>query len=419
LVGNILGPGSFGAPAAVAAAASGGAGVGLWVLGALVALSGALCYAECAARLPRTGGFYVFYRVAFGEPVAFVGGWAALLVTYPASMAAIALVFAQYLGEAVPAVGARPTLAAAAALLAVGALNVVGVRAGAWTQRVLTLVKVAALGLLCLAAAFAAGRGGPPVAPPVPAPTGAAAALAAMVVVLWTYDGWSDVTLISGEIRDPGRNLARAVALGVTVLVVLYALVQLAVTTVLPAAQASASERVVAEAVRASLGPRPGALVAWLVVLSTLGSLHGIALTGSRLGFAMARDQVFPAAFGAVHPTFGTPARAVGVLIGAAVFYVFAAGFRGLLGYFSFSVWLFYGLTAVALLRLRHRGVGEPVPWRTPGGLAAPALVIFTAAVMTSALFWQNPGRSGAGLGMFAAGLLVYFVWRGWRRSVS
>ncbi len=133
-VGIILGSGIFVAPAAVAAAAPGPAGPLLWLLGGCIAACGAFCYAECGARLPRTGGFYVFYREAFGAPVAFVGGWAAVLVTYPASIAAIALVFARYLGEVVPLRGME-VVAAVGALVATGTLNVVGVRVGAGAQR--------------------------------------------------------------------------------------------------------------------------------------------------------------------------------------------------------------------------------------------------------------------------------------------
>jgi APA family basic amino acid/polyamine antiporter len=418
-VGIILGSGVFVAPAAVAAAAPGVAGVWPWLCGAGIAAAGAFCYAECAARLPRTGGFYVFYRAAYGEPLAFVGGWAALLVTYPASIAAIALVFGRYLGEAVPALAGRPALAAAGALVVAGGLNVVGVRAGALAQRGLTGVKVGVLALLCLAALVAAGGAAAPASAPASAPAApdAAALLGAVVIVLWTYEGWSDVTLIAGEIRAPGRDLGRAVLLGVVTLAALYVLVQLAVAALLPAARAAGAERVLAEAVQAGLGPRAGVAVAWLVVVSTFGSLHAVLLTASRLGYAMARDGVLPRGLGAVHPRFATPARAVAGLTAASVLYVFVAGFRALLGYFSFSVWIFYGLTATALLILRRRRVGEPVSWRAPGGPLAPALVLLTGAGMTGSLLWQSPARSAAGLGMFALGFVVYSGWRAVRRG--
>jgi APA family basic amino acid/polyamine antiporter len=418
-VGIILGSGIFLAPSTVAAAAPGRLpALGLWIAGGLVAACGALCYAECGARLPRTGGFYVFYRAVYGEAAAFVGGWAALLVTYPASIAAIASIFSSYLSAVFPGVlgtEGRRTAAAVAALLASGALNAYGVRAGAWAQRALTAVKVAALLALCVAAALApgepAGIGGPgPAAEPVPF---LSVLLIALVGVLWTYDGWSDVTLVSGEIQRPGRNIGRAVMLGTGILIVLYGLVQFAVLTVLPAERAAASQQVVAEAVQAGLGSGAGRVVALLVVVCTLGSINGIVLAASRIGYAMARDGTFLPWFGQVHPRWGTPARSVVVLVAATLLYTVTASFDYLIKMFSFSVWIFYGLTAVATVVLRRRRVGEPVEWRAPGGWLAPAVVLVVAAAMTSGLLILEPRASILGLGLLAAGVPAYFLWKG------
>ena len=353
-VGIILGSGIFVAPAAVSGAAPGLlSSVGVWLVGGLVAACGAFCYAECGARLPRTGGFYVFYREAYGGLIAFVGGWAALLVTYPASIAAIAAIFAKYLRVVLPGILTEDwhlVAAAAGAVIAAGTLNALGVRTGAWTQRVLTLAKVLALGALCLAVLLAPRPSESiAVAPSAFELTGDLGVLSlAMVLVLWTYDGWSDVTLVSGEIRRPGRNIGRAVVLGVGILIVLYAAVQLAVLTVLPAERAAESDQVLSEAVEAGLGPAAGRLVALIVVVSTLGSINGIVLAVSRVGFAMARDGAFFRWFGAVHPRWGTPARSVGLLVGATLAYTTTASFDALIKMFSFSVWIFYGLTAVA-----------------------------------------------------------------------
>jgi len=414
-VGTILGSGIFVAPSAVAGAApSAVAALALWILGGVVAACGAACYAECAARLPRTGGFYIFYREAYGEPLAFLGGWAALLITYPASIAAIALIFARYLGEVAPALAEETVAPAAGVILVAGLLSVLGVRTGVWAQRLLTGAKVAALGTLCLAAILSPAAPRAPAASGAPeaAPLGLAALLAAMVVVLWTYDGWSDITLVAGEVRDPGRNIGRAVMLGTSVLVVLYAICQLSVAVLLSAPRAAASQRVLAEAVQQGLGAGSGRAVALLVVVCTFGSINAVVFTVSRLGFAMARDGVFPRWFGQVHPRWGSPARSVGAVVAAALAYVFIGGFANLLAFFSFSVWIFYALTAVALLLLRSRGVGEPVAWRAPGGAAAPAVVLATAAVMTSGLMGQDPRRSLTGLALLAAGIPAYLIWR-------
>lgn len=413
--GNILGSGIFVAPAAVALAAPGPAGTLLWLAGGLIAGCGAVVYAECGTRLPRSGGFYACYREAFGEAVAFVGGWAALLITYPASIAAIALIFEEYLDEVFPGITPAPGLAASAALLVVMAINMAGVRRAAWTTRVFTALKVSALGLVCVAAlAFGANAGGKAAGEgdPGTAAAGYAALLGAMVMVLWTYDGWSDINMVAGEVRDPARTLGHAVLLGMGVLIAVYVAVQAAVGALLPPAEAASSESVLTDAVVRGLGAGSGRLVALLVVLATFGSVHGIILAASRLGYAMARDGVFFRWFGAVHPTLGTPARAVGFLGLASVVYVFVATFRNLLAFFSFTVWIFYALTAAGLLILRRRRIGDLTGWLLPGAAAAPWLLILTGLAMAFGLLVENAGRSLTGLAILLAGFPVHAAWR-------
>jgi len=417
LVGIVVGSGIFIAPAAVARVAPGlGSASLLWFLGGLIAAAGALSYAECGARLPKTGGFYVYYRAAFGEPVAFVGGWASLLITYPASLAGIALIFARYMVELLPSLeGAEPVVGGGALLLA-GGLNLFGVRAGAWSQRALTAIKVLLLAGLCLAALLA---GGPAetvaAAPPFAFSADLAALTGALVILLWTYDGWTDFTLVTGELRDPARNLSRTVVLGVSLLVLLYILVQAAVLALLGPAGAAGSERVFADAVAAGFGG--GRLVALLVVISTFGSLNGIVLAASRIGFAMAHDGVFPRWFAYVHQRWQTPARSLGALVAASLVYLFIADFRSLLGFFAFNIWIFYGLTAIGLLQLRRRGVGEPLAWRAPGGPLPPLIVIGTGLFMTTSLMIDSPARSLIGLALLAAGFPIYYAWRWTRRG--
>ncbi len=418
-VGNILGSGIFVAPAAVALALSGARGSLLWLGGGLIAACGAMVYAECGARLPRSGGFYVCYRIVYGEAVAFVGGWAALLITYPASIAAIALIFGSYLGEIVPALADARSLTAAAAILVVAVINASGVRRAAWTQRILTAAKISALAAVCVAAILVADPADIADSPGSPRVSEPAASwsilLGALVVILWTYDGWSDINMVAGEVRDPRRVLGRAVLVGTSVLVVVYSLVQVAVGRLLPPHAAAASDRVLAEAVEAGLGGGSGKAVALLVVLATFGSVHGIVLAASRLGWAMARDGVYFKFFGRVSPVRGTPARAIFALAATSSVYLFAAGFRNLLALFSFTVWIFYSLTAVGLIILRRRGIGETARGRLSASMAVPAIVILTGTAMSAGLFVENPGRSLAGLALLAAGFPVHALWRRFR----
>jgi APA family basic amino acid/polyamine antiporter len=414
-VGIILGSGIFVAPASVCkATGSMPLAVGLWILGALVAGCGAFCYAECGVRIPKTGGFFVYHRAAYGESVAFVGGWAALLITYPASLAAIAHIFARYLRDLFPLVGGSSlyqVLMAASAVAIAGALNIVGVRAGANAQRILTSFKVLALVILCLAAVFS------PIDTTTTTPQESigiesmASILAAMVILLWTYDGWSDVTLIGGELKDPGRNFGRTVILGTVILAATYIVVQLAVMHLLPREDAASSQQVLADAVAVTLGESSGRLLAILVVISTFGAINGVVLTASRLSYAMAKEGLFLRVFEYVHPRYGTPVHSILALVLATFLYVAVADFHNLLAFFSFNVWLFYAATAIALLLLRQRKVGEPPAWKAPGGVLAPLVVLLTAAAMTASLLVENPIRSLIGLGLLLSGVPIYLIW--------
>jgi APA family basic amino acid/polyamine antiporter len=409
--GIILGSGIFVAPAVIARAApSIPVALLLWLCGAVVAACGASCYAECAARMPTNGGFFVFNREAYGPAIAFVSGWTAIFVTYPASIAAIALVFASYLAQTAGVFGwERAT--AASALVAAAVLNVAGLRTGPRAQLALTSTKIAALCALAVAALASHGRVVPDAAAVSAAPSASvspAVWLSALMILLWTYDGWSDVSLVAGEVKDPGKNIGRAVLLGTAILALAYGLTQVAVMTVLPAGRAADSSRPVADAVEAIWGPTAGRAVAALVVVSTFGSIVGAVFAVSRLGFAMARGGAVFRGMATLHPRWGTPARATAALTAASVSYVIFGSFRGILAFFTFSVWIFYGVTAVALLILRRRGVGDPVPWRAPLGWVPPVVILGVGAVMTVQLVAQEPRHALAGAALLAAALPVY-----------
>jgi APA family basic amino acid/polyamine antiporter len=415
LVGIIIGSGIFVTPAAVTAATRNPLGAaGLWILGGIVATCGGLCYAECGARLPQAGGFFVFCREAFGDSVAFVAGWAALLVTYPSSIAAIAHVFADYLAEFVPGLEPRSAAVAVALVLVAGTLNALGVRLGAWTQRILTGAKIVALAALSLAALL----GKAPVAAVASVEHSqaggmtAALLVAAAVGIMFTFDGWTDTPLLGGELRDPGRTLGRTVAIGMSIVIALYVCVQVAVDRLLPPDVAASSNRVFADAVEAGLGTGAGRLVALLIVVSAAGSVNAIILTSSRIPFAMARASAFPAWFGTVNARTASPIRSVLVLVAITMVYALVGSFGSLVACFTFTVWIFYALAAVALLRLRQRKVGEPLTWHAPLGLLPPIVVMVTAVFMTTGLVLHDPGNALIGLAILLLGFPAFHLWR-------
>ncbi|MEM6274272.1 MAG: amino acid permease [Myxococcota bacterium] len=410
IVGIVLGSGIFVAPAGVALA-SGGLLVAsvLWIAGAAIASCGALSYAECASRLPKDGGFFVYYRSAYGPWLAFTGGWAAQLVTYPASIAAIAHVCAQYIAALFPGLELETAWVAIAAIALSGGLNGLGLKSGAWAQRVLTAVKVIALSGLCVAAVWSAD--GSALAVEVAQPENHfLMLLAALPILLWAYDGWSDVSMIAGAVRDPGRTLVRAVVVSMVVLAGLYIMVQWAVLLVLPLEVASHSESVFADAARAALGPGAGRLVAALVVVSTFGSLHGVIFTVSRLGSSMAQTGDFFRWFAPLDVKRGVPLRSLGLIVAASCVYAAIGNFQYLLALFTQTVWIFYGLTGVALLLFRMRGTGAAFAVKVP--TAAPLVLIAAAVVMTGSLAHGNPSRFFLGLSMVSLGIPVFLMWR-------
>jgi APA family basic amino acid/polyamine antiporter len=228
------------------------------------------------------------------------------------------------------------------------------------------------------------------------------------MIMLFAYDGWSDVTLVAGEVKNPGKNIGRAVLLGTRILAVLYGLTQVAVMSALPGGRAAEATQPVAAAVEAMLGPSAGRGISLLVVVSTFGSIAGTVFTVSRLGFAMAQAGAFVPSVATLHPRWGTPARATAALTAASVAYVFLASFRNIVALFTFAVWIFYGVTAVALLILRRRGVGEPVAWRAPLGWVPPVVVLGVGTAMTIQLVADDPLRALAGAALLAAAFPAY-----------
>jgi basic amino acid/polyamine antiporter, APA family len=232
--------------------------------------------------------------------------------------------------------------------------------------------------------------------------------LSALILLLWTYEGWSDVTLLAGEVRDPRRTLGRAVLAGTAILVLLYAAVQAAVMHALPGGAAASAARPIAAAAGAAFGSGAARAVSVLVAVSTFGAMLGVLLAVSRLAQAMAQQGAIVPALAPFDPKRGTPLRATAAVAAVSGIYVAVASFRGLLAYFAFSVWIFYALAAVALVRLRRRGFGEGGAWRAPLGLTAPAVVLAVASLVTVRIVRERPLEAAAGAAMLALGVVVY-----------
>lgn len=417
VMGGIIGAGIFISPRVVAAR-TGTAGLTLaaWGIGGIVALAGALCFAELGARRPRAGGGYVYLRDAFGGLPAFLYGWVLLLVIATGATGAVAVTFASY---AVPLLG----LPAGAALpLAVGAIafaagvNYVGVAPGAVAQNVFTILKLAALAALIVTGLALASPSTILHQPPRPPPsaglwTATAALGAALVPVLFTYGGWQQTNFVAEEIVDAERTLPRALVLGVAGVVVVYVLANVAYVRVLGPAGLAASTAPAADVMRAALGAPGASLIAAGIAASTLGFLVLVLLVTPRVFQAMAADGVFIAALARLHPRYRTPAGAIAVMAAWAVVLTWSGTYDELLDYVTFGDWIFFGLTAGTLFVYRRRDPAA-TGFRAPGYPWVPIVFVAAAAAVVASAVGVNPRNAGIGTAIIAAGVPAYFVWR-------
>ena len=390
-----------------------------WLVGGAVSLLGALTVAELGAAFPEAGGLFVYLREAYGPVWGFLYGWANAVVINPASIAAIAVGFATYVGHFVPLDGAGIKAVAIASIVALTALNCLGVRLGATTQNILTFIKVALVGVLIVAGLFLHGGSAEnfrPVWPDQPLGKLIGPFGLAMVAVLWAYDGWIESTYIGSEIKDPGRVTPRAIVLATLGAIVLYSLVTLAYIHVLSPARTALSTEVAADAARVTLGAAGAALVAAAILISTLGANNGIVLTAARIPYAMAQDGVMFRAIGWVHPRWRTPVTSLVVQAVIAIALALSGDYEKLAGYVIFASFLFYALGCGAVVRLRHARPDLPRPYRAWGFPVTPIVFIAFATWLTVNSIIEAPRDAAVGAGLIAAGLPFYMFWR---RSAS
>ncbi len=411
VVGMVIGSGIFRVPSTVAGEAGSILPIlALWALGGTIALCGALALAELATMFPRAGGQYVFLREAFGPGVAFVFGWTYLLVT-PAAWAAVALIFATYLGHFVPLgdLGIRVTGAALILLLVL--VHYRSVRLGAWIQNVSTASKVIALVGLALVILIVGSRAGGAFGAVSTQPSGGAARLGiALIGILFAYDGWAASTSLSGEVRDPGRSLPRALIGGMAAVVTVYLLVNVAYLYALPIATMAASPLVAADAATQVIGGG-AALIAALVVLSTFGALNAIVMSDPRVFFAMANDRLFFRGLSAVHPRFLTPHRSIVFTGGVALLYVFIRTFEQLAEAFIVGVWPFLALMVAGVIVLRRRSPGHQRPYRTLGYPYTPLLFLLASILLIGNALIEHPLTTLLSFGVTLLGIPVYLLW--------
>lgn len=415
-VGTMIASAIFIVPATVAAQVPGSALMILvWVVGGAVSLLGALSVAELGAAYPEAGGQYAYLREAYGPVWGFLYGWANFAVINPASIAAIAVGFASYLGFFVPL---SPLAIQGIAVLSIAmltVLNCLGVRPSATTQNVLTFLKMGALGALIVTAFLLPGGSADnfqPLWPPGPAGGWIASFGVAMVAVLWAYDGWIETTYVGSEIKDPGKNLPRSIILSTLIVIAFYVLASVAYSYVLSPARMAGSTLVASDAAQVTLGAVGAGLVAVAILVSTLGANNGIILTAARIPYAMARGRLFFRSQGVVHPRFATPVVSLltqGVIASALAL---TGRYDQLATYVVFASFVFYALSAGAVIWLRRTAPQVARPYRTWGYPVTPLVFIAFAVWLVGNTVVQLPRESAVGACLILLGLPGYWYWR-------
>lgn len=438
VIGTVIGSGIFVTPAAIARAV-GSYGFGtillVWVLCGCLSLAGALAYAELAAMFPGAGGQYVYLREAYGRRWAFLYGWMEFWVGRAGSIAALSVACATYAGYFRPLDDWSQRWVAFLGVFILTVVNYLGVRWGGAVQVIFTATKVAALVAL-VACAFGLPGGstanwepwwghGPGAA--LALPVLMAAIGTAMIDSLWAYDGWANGAIVSEEMKDPQRNVPRALLWGTAGIMAIYLSANVAYHYVLPRADLAASERVASDTARVLFGPIGGGLVAAAVMVSTFGATNGLLLTGPRIFYAMARDQLFFRQMADLHLRFRTPHWSIlfqGLWSGILILVPFDRILYPLLGIKSdkplfdqlitfviFASWVFYGMSVSAVIVLRRRRPDLPRPYRAWGYPWVPGLFAATAVAFVGYTLVTQPLESLAGVVIVLLGLPAYAAW--------
>jgi basic amino acid/polyamine antiporter, APA family len=405
-----------------------------WLIGGLIVLFGAFCYAELGAAFPKAGGPYVYLNRGLGSLWGFLFGWMSSFLERPVAMATLAAGFLRFLGFLFPVVAtplftshigryeftftaAQPL--AALVVIAVTAVNYLSVRLGGAIQVLLTSLKIGTI-LLIVVAGFLFGKQHAIAAAPLVTGHGLApfhlgtigAVLTALVPAMWAYNGFNDLGDVGEEILHPEQNIPRAIILGLLTVGALYLLANVVYFRILPFAALRQSQHVASDVLQTFAGARGAAWLTIAMAISALGALHVVVLTGARIPYAMARDGVFFQFANRIHPAFRTPSGSLVFLGSIAALLALSGTYEELYSLFVFAVWIFFALTAMALLRLRKIEPNLSRPYRAWGYPLTPLIFLMAAIALTVNLWVVRPVRSSLGLLVILAGIPFFYRWR-------
>ena len=403
-----------------------------WILGGLIVFLGALCYAELGAAFPKAGGPYVYLGRGLGPLWGFLFGWMSSLLERPVGMATLAAGFVRFLGFFFPILGtpwftihlgryefifttAQPL--AALVVVVVTAINYFSVQTSGAIQFLLTSLKMGTILLIVAGGVLFGKQNGSTAAVVGQIGFGTIGALlTALVPAMWAYNGFNDLGDLGEEIVRPQKNIPKAIILGLLTVCGLYLLANVVYFHALPFAQLAQSQHVASDVVQSIAGPRGAAWMTAAMALSAVGALHVVILTGARIPYAMARDRVFFHFAERLHPRFRTPSGALIFLGSLAALLTLSGTYEELYSLFVFAVWIFFALTAIALLRLRRKEPNLFRPYRAWGYPWTPLIFLIAAVALTVNLWMARPVRSSLGLAVILVGIPFF---RSWRKSGS
>jgi basic amino acid/polyamine antiporter, APA family len=417
VIGITIGGGIFRTPAGIAARVPEPTMMlAVWIIGGLVVLCGALAFAELSASMPETGGMYVYLREGWGRAYAFLYGWSQLVLIRAAALGGISSVFGEYclrvFGIDPATHAAWADYLAAGAIAFAGVVNIVGVQFGALLTGLSTITKFGALALLVAASFLLGGGHGGSWTHVAPTGTPVEAGLfgLALISVLWAYDGFADLSFASGEVKDPQRNLPRAIIFGTLAIIAIYVSANVAYLYMNPIEKVQGSRLIAADTMAALFGQAGAAFISVVVMVSTFGSLMGSMLASPRIFFAMADDRLFFRAIAAVHPRFKTPHVAIILAAVLGIAMVMTQTFEQLTDTFVLAMWPFYALSVAAVYTLRRSQPHLQRPYKVVGYPFVPAVFVVAAVYLVLNALINDPKWTSITFGVVLAGLPIYYA---------
>ena len=388
----------------------------VWAAGGLIALAGAFVFAELSTVLPKVGGQYAFFREAFHPLVAFLHGWSLLFIIQSGATAAVAVAFAQYVARLLGWGQGQVVPMAVAILLGLACFHALGIKPGAVLINVVTLGKTLAIAALILGAFLLTEKSGISFHPLLPSGLRGfglvSAFFAGLVPTMFAYGGWQNLNYVAEEVREPLRNLPRAILLGVFCVIAIYVGANVAYVHVLSAPVLAATTTPAADVAQRLAGEKGAQGMSLLIVISTFGFMNLSLLSAPRVYYAMAADGLFFKAVARVSPRFKVPTIAILLQGALASLFALSNTYDRLLGYAVFADWIFFALAGVALIVFRARRPDSPRPYPTPLYPLTPILFILAGAGIVLNLFVADPKNALAGSGIILLGVPVYFLWR-------